>query len=66
MKELSNFKKISTKSEANEIIEIAMSDRFKIIVEKYSKTETNDLYSSGLSAELLNRAGRAINTLMRK
>lgn len=77
LKELSNLKKVNTKNEADEIIEIAKSDRFKTLVERYSKTETRDLYASGLSAEILNRAciekgyspigaGRAINMLMKQ
>ena len=77
LKELSALKKVTTKDEANEIIEIVKSDHFKALVEKYFKTETRDMYASGLSAEILNRAcikkgyspigaGRAINTLMRQ
>jgi len=77
LKELSSLKKVMTKDEAKEIIEIAKRDDYKTLVEKYSKTETRDMYASGLSAEILNRAciekgfspigaGRAINTLMRQ
>ena len=76
LKELSALKKVMTKDEAQEIIEMAKSDNFKKLVETYSKTETRDMYASGLSAEILNRAciekgyspigaGRAINTLMK-
>lgn len=77
LKELSSLKKVTTKAEANNIIEVAKSNRFKTLLEKYSKTETRDMYASGLSAELINRAciekgyspvgaGRAINALMRQ
>ncbi|HEY1019103.1 MAG TPA: hypothetical protein VGE25_08905 [Sediminibacterium sp.] len=77
LKELSKLKNVTTKSEVNEIIEVANSDSFKTLIEKYSKTETRDMYASGLSAELINRAciekgynpigaGRAINVLMRQ
>ena len=77
LKELSALKKLTTKDEAQEIIEVAKGDKFKTFVAKYSKTETRDMYASGLSAEILNRAclekgyspigaGRAINTLMRQ
>ncbi len=77
LKELSNLKKVTTKYEADQIIEIAKSDYFKTLVDRYSKTATRDMYASGLSAEILNRAcikkgyspigaGRAINTLMKQ
>lgn len=76
LKKLSSLKKITTKNEALEIIEVARSDKFKPLAERYSKTETRDMYGSGLSAEILNRAciekgyspigaGRAINTFMK-
>jgi len=77
IKELSSLKKVITKDEALEIIELTKRDDYKTLVEKYSKTETRDMYASGLSAEILNRAciekgyspigaGRTINTLMRQ
>lgn len=77
LKELSSLKKVITKDDVQEIIEITKGDDYKMLVEKYSKTETRDMYASGLSAEILNRAciekgfspigaGRAINTLMRQ
>jgi|SRR5688572_1987056 len=76
LKELSALRKVTTKDEAKEIIETAKNDHFKILVEKYSKTETRDMFASGLSAEILNRAciekgynpigaGRSIKNLMR-
>ncbi len=68
---------MTTKDEVKKIIETIKSDHFKTLVEKYSKTETYDMYASGLSAEILNHAciekgyspigaGRVINTLMRQ
>ncbi len=77
LKELSGLKNVITKAEANEIIEVMKSDRYKMIEEKYSKTDTWDMYATGLLAELLNRAciekgynpvgaGRAINSLLRQ
>ena len=77
LKELSALKKVTTKEDANEIIETIKSDKFKTLVDRYLKTEISDLYGSGLSAELLNSAciedgynpigaGRVINTLKRK
>jgi hypothetical protein len=77
LKELSALKTVTTREEANEIIETAKSDHFKTLVEQYAKTKTQDMYGSGLSAELLNRAciekgynpfgaGVVINKLMRR
>jgi hypothetical protein len=77
LKELSALKKVTTKDEVMEIIEATKSDNYKTLVEKYSKTETRDMYASGLSTEILNRAciekgynpigaGRTINNLMRQ
>lgn len=77
LKEFSSLKKLTSKVEANEIIEFVNSGRFKTLIESYSNTDTQDVYAAGLSAELLNRAclekgyspigaGRAINVLMRQ
>jgi hypothetical protein len=77
LKELSALKKVTTKDEVMEIIEATKSDNYKTLVEKYSKTETRDMFASGLSTEILNRAciekgynpigaGRIINNLMRQ
>jgi hypothetical protein len=77
LKELSALKKVITKNEADEIIKVAKSDHFKTLAEKYSITETRDMYASGLSAEILNRAcikrgyspigaGRTISSLMKQ
>jgi hypothetical protein len=56
IKELSILKKVTTKEEANEILEAAKSDKFKPLADRYAKTKTGDLYNSGFIAELLNRA----------
>jgi hypothetical protein len=75
LKELSALKTVTTKNDANKILETAKSDNFKTLIEKYEKTEVSDLYASGLSAELINRAcieqgfnpigaGQAINSLL--
>ena len=77
LKELSALKKITTKDDVMEIIEATKSANYKTVVEMYSKTETHDMYASGLTTEILNRAciekgynpigaGRTINNLMRK
>jgi hypothetical protein len=76
LKEISRLKKVTTKSEAMEIIEASKSDKYKSLAESYSNTETRDMYAAGFSAELLNRiciekgyspigAGRAIDKLMK-
>lgn len=76
LKVLSTLKKVTTKSQVLEIVETAKSNQFKLLAEKYRKTKTGDMYGSGLSAEILNRAciekgfnpigaGRVINKLMR-
>ena len=76
LKELSTLKKVTTKSQVLEIIDTVKSNQFKLLAEKYRKTKTGDMYGSGFSAEILNRAciekgfnpigaGRVINKLMR-
>ncbi len=77
LKDLSALKKVATKDEVMGIVETTKNEKYRTLVEKYSKTETSDLYASGLSAEILNLAciekgynpigaGRAINKLTRK
>lgn len=77
LKELAGLKKITTKEDAQQIIETFKSDKFKLLVDSYSKTETSDIYASGLSAEILNcvciekqyspiGAGLAIDSLMKR
>lgn len=76
LKELSALKKITTKDEAKEITELK-SEKFKSFFDSYSKTQTTDLYASGLLAEVLNQAciekgynpigaGLIINDLLKK
>lgn len=76
LKELSALKKVTTKSEVEEIMDAAKGNHFKLLAEKYANTKTGDMYGSGFSAEILNRAciekgynpigaGRIINKLMR-
>lgn len=76
LKEFSSMKKVITKNDVLEIVDALKSDQFKLLAEKYSKTEIGDMYGSGFSAEILNRAciekgfdpigaGRIINKLMR-
>lgn len=75
--ELSTLKKVTTMEDAEAIIDFVKSGKFTHLVERYSKTKIFDLYGSGFSAELLNRAciekgynpigaGRSINNLMRE
>jgi len=77
LKELAQLKKVTTKDEAQQIFEAFKSDKFKPLIESYSRTETRDMYGSMLSAEILNRvciekgynpvgAGQTINALMRQ
>jgi hypothetical protein len=77
LKELSTLKKITTKDEVKEIMETAQKEDFKILAEKYKKTNINDMYAAGFTAEILNLAciamgfnpigaGREINKLMRQ
>lgn len=56
VKKLSHLKKITTKKEVLELIELSKSDKFKRLAESYSKTNTRDMYGSGFSAELFNQA----------
>lgn len=74
LKELSALKKVTTKSQVLEIMDVIKSNQFKLLVDKYRKTKTGDMYGSGFSAEILNRAciekgynpigaGRIINKL---
>jgi hypothetical protein len=76
LKELSTLKKVTTKSQVLEIMEVVKSNQFKLLAEKYCKTKTGGMYGSGFSAEILNKAciekgynpigaGRIINKLMR-
>lgn len=75
--ELSELKKVSTKDNAMEIIETMKSSKFKALIEMYSNSKPMDMYTAGLSAEILNLAciekgynpigaGRAIKGLMRQ
>lgn len=77
LKELSTMKKVTTKNEVLEIVGDFKSEKYKLLAEKYYKTEIGDMYGSGFSAEILNRAciekgfdpigaGRIINRLMRE
>lgn len=54
LKEISTLKKITTKTQAEEIIQGLKNDKFKIVAEKYKRTQTWDMYGSGFSAEILN------------
>lgn len=76
LKELSGFKKVTTKEQAVEIIEAMKSDQFKLLIEKYAKNPPADMYGSGFAAENLSKAciekgfnpigaGQAINHLLR-
>jgi hypothetical protein len=76
LKELVKLKSITTKDEAKEIVEMVKSIRFKPLIERYQKTNTKDMYNSGLTAEVLNQvciekgyspigAGRAIDQLLK-
>jgi hypothetical protein len=56
IKELALLKKITTKEQVMEIIELFKTDKFKPLAESYVKTKTGDMYGSGFSAELLNQA----------
>lgn len=55
LKELSALKKMATKDDVSQIIDAAKSDKYKPLAQSYAKTETNDIYNTGFSAELLNR-----------
>jgi hypothetical protein len=76
LKELSALKKVTTKIQVLEIMDVVKSNQFKLLAEKYRKTKTGDMYGTGFSAEILARAciekgynpigaGRVINKLMR-
>jgi hypothetical protein len=56
LKEIAVLKKVTTKEEAQRIIEMMKNEKFKPLIEKYAKTETNDMYNAGLASEILNRA----------
>jgi hypothetical protein len=77
LKEMDTYKKITKKEEAQEIIKRRDGETFKYLLEKYSKTETHDMYNAGLSAELINLsciqlgynpmgAGRKIRALLKQ
>ena len=75
LKELSSLKKVSTKNQVLEITDVENDEEFKLLAEKYAKSNVNDMYLSGFSAEIINRscikkgydpvgAGRVINKIM--
>lgn len=77
LKELSTLKKVTTKSQVLEITDVENDEEFKLLAEKYAKTNVGDMYLSGFSAEILTRscirkgydpvgAGRVINKIMRE
>lgn len=77
LKELSTLKQVTTKEDVDKLVETLKGDKFKTLIKRYEKTKIFDMYGSGISAELLNRAciekgynpigaGRIINKLMRK
>lgn len=77
LKELAALKRVETKEQANEIVNLIKSEEFEWLVERYKKTEVPDMYGSGLAAEIINRAciklgynpsgaGQAINSFMRE
>jgi len=77
LKELAKLKKITTMEDANQIMEAMKSDEIKALARRYEATDVADLYGSGFSAEVLNRAciekgydpvgaGGAIDKLLRE
>lgn len=56
LKELSAFKKISTRAHAEEVLESFKDDKFKAVAERFRNTRTWDMYGTGFTSEILNRA----------
>lgn len=56
IKEFSSLKKITSKDDVTIISDAVNDDTFKAIIEAYKKTETGDMYNSGISAEILTKA----------
>ncbi|WP_162550036.1 hypothetical protein [Hymenobacter nivis] len=56
IKDLTRLKLISTKQQAQSIIEIIKGETFKEVIKKYQKTQPIDFYGSGMISELINRA----------
>jgi hypothetical protein len=56
LNEMKKLKKITSKPEALLIVEKMKDWKYMPMVERYSKTETYDMYGAGLASELLTRA----------
>lgn len=56
LKVLSVNRKMKTKEDAQSILDLVKSGRFKTLIDQYQKTAPSDLYGSGLTAELFTRA----------
>lgn len=55
-KELNKLKKITTKEDAEEIIEEANSSKYKYLADRYMNTKPYDMYGVGFDAEITNKA----------
>ncbi len=54
--ELFALKKIITKTDAEEVVEEIKNPKYKHLIDTYTKTKVYDMYASGITAELLNKA----------
>jgi hypothetical protein len=77
LKELTALKRVTTKKQVLEITDVENDEEFKLLAQKYARSNVNDMYLSGFSAEIINRscikkgynpvgAGRVINKIMRE
>lgn len=55
-KELSKLKNITTKEEAEEIVEEGNSSKYKYLGDRYIDTKPSDMYGVGFQAEIINSA----------
>ncbi|MBO2011435.1 hypothetical protein J4E00_20390 [Siccationidurans soli] len=54
MKKLAELKRVSTKEQAQQILDEMKSAEWKVVIEKYQKTNPPDFYGSGFISEFIN------------
>jgi len=56
IKTFNSLKEITSKNEANRIVKLMKSKQFEEVIASWKTTNTGDLWGTGLTAEILNKA----------